>query len=527
MTSQEDRRGVYTNLRFYYLWGCDSGAGDPAIFNKIQPHIDTLASFLFSSDTTRFSTELGVSADKSEVEKVPPMDGAVMNEWLNSNADMVALNAIKWALVFNSAFVKLIWDKGMHPYFVDPACVGVLREDNPYLDRQDAIVHEYYSTRANLRRDLERAGHEHVESIMSQVNAIQTQPEEESGLQRVINLSASQPNVIGNLTAGPFQPKTDYLPKVDEPLVKMQELWVWDDDEEDYRVITMADGEIIIYDRKNFWLDGEHPFVQFCPRPLPNYLWGESEVDRLTTLQDLLNWRMNQIKQILDKSANPPVSTSGMLGITDEKMAAYNMPGGYFDMGDTPMGKFDPHPPTMPNDLFAEVQEIFGMFAEVSGLQNIMMGKAERGVRTRGQTSELAKLGSSRIKQRAMIVEDSLERMATLYAKAIQVYSKRTLTTQDGQEFIPAQFTDDYTVKVDAHSNSPIFVEDHKAQAAEMLEMKVIDRETYVELVNPPMKQLILTRLKKIEAAEMQAHQKQEQLALAGVKESKLKSVKS
>jgi hypothetical protein len=44
----------------------------------------------------------------------------------------------------------------------------------------------------------------------------------------------------------------------------------------------------------------------------------------------------------------------------------------------------------------------------------------------------------------------------------MQAYDKTHLTDMEGSKFIPEQFTKDYVVKVDAHSNSPIFMEDQR-----------------------------------------------------------------
>jgi len=48
------------------------GAGPeepPAYFNKINPHLDQLTSFLYSAETTRFSINLGASVPEMEHKK--------------------------------------------------------------------------------------------------------------------------------------------------------------------------------------------------------------------------------------------------------------------------------------------------------------------------------------------------------------------------------------------------------------------------------------------------------------------------
>ena len=127
------------------------------------------------------------------------------------------------------------------------------------------------------------------------------------------------------------------------------------------------------------------------------------------------------------------------------------------------------------------------------------MGKGEVGVRSGRQTSELARLSSARIKKRALVVEDALEGMATLYLKIMQKYDPTEYKDEKDQTFVADQFTQHYVVKVDAHSNSPLFVEDLKELATEMLQAGAINRERYIEIISPPDKELILRELKVIE----------------------------
>jgi hypothetical protein len=145
------------------------------------------------------------------------------------------------------------------------------------------------------------------------------------------------------------------------------------------------------------------------------------------------------------------------------------------------------------------LKEIDAMFEEASGISNVLSGRGEQGVRSAGHASQLARLGSSRAKKRALVVEDSLEKLATLYLKLIQVYEPEALLDTEGNKFIPEQFTKDYVVKVDAHSNSPIFMEDARSLAFNLFKAQAIDKESLIELLDPPMKQMLKERLKKME----------------------------
>ena len=494
--SQEERKADYSSLRSWYLFG--NGPDDsPAIFNKIFPHIDQLTSFLYSAETTRFSIDVGAAVNPFEQVKVPSLTRALNDEWLNSNADQVFSVATTWALVYNTTFVKLIINNGLHPYMVEPGTIGVLREDIPHTDRQEAMVQTYYITKSELYSRL--YSHPQRESIVKRVSSYQHERTEvANGVERII-MSQVNPTMYGNVNldlAGQMR----YKAHVAEDTVEMTELWVWNDDTQDYQVVTKAEPDVIIYDRpgESVFLKGELPFIQICPNPLYDYYWGASEVQRLVYLQQLRNKRLAEILDLLSKQVQPPTALIGFTGILDEKNFALNRAGGLLAT-DMPNAKVEKLAPDIPNDLFREIDQIDKMFEEASGIVNVLQGKGESGVRSSGHASQLARMGSSRAKKRALVIEDSLEKLATLYLKCMQVYDNTMFTDMEGRKFIAEQFTKDYVVKVDAHSNSPIFMEDLRQLAFNLFEAQVIDKESLLDLLEPPMKQLLKDRLQKME----------------------------
>lgn len=505
MVSREERRGDYTTLRSFYLFG-DDPESPPAYFNKIHPHLDQLTSFLYSAETTRFSIALGAAVNQMEHRKTPSLTQALNDEWLNSNADQVFSTALTWSLVYNSTFIKLVYNNGIHPYMIEPSAIGVLREDTPYTDRQEAIVQTYYMTKSELYARL--YSHPKRDAIVSRVST--GTKVSESDIPEAVNrivMSQTNPTIYGNVNLDLYG-MNRYKSRVAEETIEMTELWVWNDDTEDYQVVTMAAPDVIVYDRpgESLFLKGECPFIQICPNPLYDYYWGASECQQLILLQQLRNTRMTEILDLLSKQVSPPTTFSGFSGITDEKYFAMQRAGSMIAT-DMPGAKVDRLAPEMPPDLFEVIHEIDAMFAEVSGISNVLSGKGEAGVRSTGHASQLARLGSSRAKKRALIVEDSLEKVATLYLKLIQSYDPTHFNDTEDMPFIAEQFTKDYVVKVDAHSNSPIFTEDLKQLAFNLFKAKAIDAESLLDLTEPPMKQLLKDKLKQRE--KQQASQPQ------------------
>jgi len=498
LVSRDMRRGDYQSLRSFFLFGAGPEES-PAAYNKIYSHIDQLTSFLYSAETTRFSINLGASTRSYLTRYIPALTQKLHDEWNNSNADQVFSLALTWALVFNSTFIKLIVKDGsIHPFFVDPGTIGVLREDVPHTDRQEALTHSYYITKSELYRRL--YSHPKRASIVARVNAQQHQPTQiPNGIDRIV-MSQTNPTIYGNINLDLYG-FNRMKAEVAEDTIEMTDLYVWNDEENDYQIVTIAEPDVIIYDRPHgdMFLKGELPILQICPKPQYDYYWGQSEVQKLVYLQQMRNRRMTEILDLLSKQVNPPTSLMGFTGILDEKNFALNRAGGLLST-DMPNAKVERLAPNLPQDLYAQLREIDQMFAEASGISSILSGQGEQGVRSAGHASQLARLGSARAKKSALVVEDALEKMATLYMKLIQVYDTDKLLDVEGEPFIAEQFTKDYVVKVDAHSNSPIFMEDLRSLAFNLYKAQAIDKESLIELLDPPMKQMLKEKLKVMEA---------------------------
>ena len=181
----------------------------------------------------------------------------------------------------------------------------------------------------------------------------------------------------------------------------------------------------------------------------------------------------------------------------------------------------------IPQDLYERLARIDEMFEEMSGLPPVTRGQNPPGARAGSHVMDLAKLGSSRARKRAMIIEDSLEALSTVYLRLMQKYDPEHLEApsapgaKQDEQFVLRQFTDDFKVKVDAHSNSPIFVDDMQALAFKLFEAKAIDRTDLLRMVQVPHLQQLLYKLESvIEPAEAKAHKEQQQFELQKARES-------
>jgi hypothetical protein len=526
LASRESRYSTYLALRNYYLFGAEDSMF-AAPHNKIDSTIDTLSSFIYAPDTARFSIHLGTTANDDDLAKIPKLSEEVNDRWRLSGTHLLIGLAVRWALTFGSMFVKVLWrggpDGNTQTYLVDPSQFGVLREDKVRMEDQEAVVHCYTITRTQLEREL--ANHPRRNEIMMRAGGAPATsstgyPE---GLSRLmlssgIGVSGNNPvgggSMLGGMT-GAGRASYTYAPQVEAELIDMFELYVWDDDLADYRMITIVNPDVVIYDRKNVGIKGLLPFVKFAPEhQLHDYFWGASFVAKLTWLQDWRTSRLLEIRDLLNKQVDPPMSFSGFAGIAEEKMLAMRRAGGQIS-STIPGAKAETHAPSMPPDLFREVTNIDQMFDDQAGIGHILQGRGESGVRSKGQADLMARLGSSRPKSRATMVEESCAATASLMLRCTQDHSKQRFTSPvpDKQgnplTFIAEQFTKDYEVRVDAHSSSPIFIEDRKHDALTLMEAKAIDRETLLDMFDPPNLPILKVKLRAMEKAEKEMAEKQ------------------
>lgn len=547
--SQQSRRAFYMMARSYYLFGMSEyGATDATRYNKTGPHIDQLSSFMFAPDTTRFNIELGPSVPDEPFDAwINPMVDSLKQVWeggVNIGLDDTFKLAVDWGNVYGAMFIKLCpkVHKTMdgestfelRHYLVEPGNFGVLREDRPGIYRQEAFCESYVITESQLLGDLKAAAHPGIKEIQTllQAGAIGSDSiGAGAAIDNLIVTSIQGGSVSGvaNMLATPLS--TVYRPTVTENLVRMTELYVFDDDLGDWRVVTLADVDIPIWDQPigKVFVPKTIPYIPVIPRPAYDYFYGYSTCEPLMPIQDMRTERIQDIRHLLKKQAHAPTAMTGVSGIPDEMRLALDTPSGILAIGDQG-ATIKSEQPQIPGDLWNDVAEIDSMFNEVSGIPQIAEGKNPKGVRSEKQAAELAELGAARPKAKALEIEKPLNALATTVVRVIQVYDKRPLRAdrdQDAEEFFAHEFPGDFVAKVDGHSSSPLFLNAFEAKIFKLLQLKCIDKEDALELLDiPRKKQLIKTLKEKIEPAEAQAHQEALQVKIAQIQSKRSRGQK-
>ena len=516
-SSRSARIATYEILKNYFLWGSPTET-QPVEYNKLAAHIDLLASFLFSGETTSFvveDDEDGQGEANFELEKATKIAPTITRYWHKSNMDIVFNEALIWALVYQCMFIKMVPSQSglVNPYIVEPHSMGVLLEHEPMMDRQPCIVHEFFITKSDLARrvsSLPKADQDMYLALCGPVRPSATGTATPiTGADRLI-ITASKPDVKGNVV-NPTAAYYDFNPEINEDVCIAQELWVWDDDEKDYIVATMLESQFLLLDCKNTFVPKEQPFIKVCPNSIYNYFWGMSEQMRLIPIQDWVNERIPEIKLHLQKQTDPPKTASNITKLADDKLATYNMPGAWAFEEQTGLGmKVEQHFPA-PINVFEILDRAEMMFAEVSGIRELMQGKGESGVRAKSHADLLVRVGSSRVKKKAAILEDAVEKIGHLLFLMMKKYDATHYKAESGMEFTAGQVSAGASVRVDSHSSSPIFIEQQIDKAQILFKAGAIDREDLIDALKPQNPANLKRKLKIRE--KMESAQKQQEAA--------------
>lgn len=520
--SRETRRDLIKMHRSYYYTGTSEGT--IATYNRCYPHIERLGAYLYSPTDVRFDIEF----DESEDEESHAMGHAAARrlnrEFHRRNLDLTFASGVNSALVDGCTIQKTIWGHdGLEGWNIKPTFFGVLREDIDDLDRQEAFVHSTYLTPTAFERTI--SDHPDKKEIMATIEQTAMSQREKDELEddyfHQIIVGGTQPvsttTSSGSGTVGITGVPTPMLDsKVAAKLVRVDELWVQDQERQDYTTIRIVRPNILIegkYKRRNLCgltdtlgkdseMKGHHPFIKVCPNEVEGYFWGQSEIANIYKLQDSLNDQMRTIRRLTAIRGDPPRSATGFSGMTLEKYKAFKRPGGFVSE-ENPTAKMTEHIPELPPELFSYLDKTIQMFDDVAGFTPVMQGQGEQGVRSQAQASTLARNSSPRMRDRSLLVERQCAELGDFALKMLQAKEAEVSKAGKKTEFLLSQLPDDAKVMVDSHTSSPAYQEDSEKRAFALHRAGAIDAEDLIMLTHPPHEDMLRSRAKA--RAEAQA----------------------
>lgn len=579
--SRKDRIQRGAMFRNLYLSGTEMG--EPAVFPKTFAYIDNLSSYLYSPVELRFGIEKYGSSTLADRAKFSVAAAELHRYMRQGNVDTIIEEAVIWGLVKGKSFVKMLWtDEGMEPYLIQPEMMGVYREDITSLDEQEAFYQSVYLTPDRFAQMVEN--HPDRDELLHKVQKYITpssdgnNPDSNNALKQVILGGLNPYRAAGsggnrNQNRGVVDwlggPSPAISPELLASVIRLDELWVWDDERDDWTTIQIVGNDVIVAgknQRRNLIADmfdpdnkesspkanednplaGHHPFIEFCPNRLSGYFWGRSELCNVGLLQEMINKRIDGINKLLRRQEDPPVKWTGGQSPNDKQWSKLRKPGTLLSDA-SPNAKIDVLAPGLPEGLWESLHEMEAMYDKMSGFTPTMQGRGESGVRAQGHSRTLTENASPRFKDRALITERSVEGIGGLglmYLRA-NVADKLTAWVMPNDKSIdssveinpdlleppaegmkPIQFTFSQLPKkckvvVDSHSSSPAFSHETKGLMFDLFKAGAADKKQLVIHTDPPGADTMIEDIERAEIAEAQFAQQHPELAAEKNKKKK------
>lgn len=520
--SRHTRQASCFTLKDWYDHGNPAGA--EATNNKLQSHLDRVGSHLWSAEGVRFSLNLPPASRATWAPHATVAREEFRQSWSGSGGNDVLDLSVEWSLVYGATVNKVLPSpEGFTVAYIDPWDFGMTREDQG-LDEQDMLAHWYTLSIPQFERWV--TGHPRQVELLALAQDHKSTPASYSQRYRFVvsGTTGTFPNtVISGSFPGAATESPDILdPEVLEPVVQLVDLWerklfldtIDKKYYEDWDCITLiapaAGGRLLLRRRNpvvprirvgpNLIMPGDHPFSMVVPRPLPNYVWGRSELARLLRLQLKHEDHMERMGETAERALHPARFFSGIADF-EEAGRALDAIGGSYGSNE-PTAKVDEFKPQLGQDSFAWLETLDKQFDDASGLPRTAQGEAPPNVRAGNQLVTAAGIGAARIRRMALRVEGTVSRTATLGFRVLQRTDSQPYPGPNGETFLLAQLPPEVTVSVSAHSASPIFMEQTESKAMALKQGGAINGEWLVELLDPPYREELKASARQIEEAK-------------------------
>ena len=566
LISRETRVNRYLAYKNTYLLGSEN-PDQAAIYNKTYTYIDDLESLLYSPVSLRFRIGQYETTNVLDLAKFRVAGHRMHQQIRQSSLDTMISEAVEWSLVKGKALIKTLWgSKGLSPHLIQPENFGVLQENRTKLDQDmEAFVHTTYITPYQFRRLV--WSHPNREQLLKKAKRYMRPPKGDSvgddgnamkqiiigGLYPLQAAGLTSANATRGIVDWMSGPAPELSPDLIEQIMRLDELWVWNDEQDDWATFQIVGDDMLImgedfitnalaYDpdsgKKDPELIGHHPFAEFCPNRIDNYFWGRSEIVNVALLQECINTRITGINMLLRLQENPPKKFRGVAGVNQNVLARLNKPGGHWNDSNASADVAN-MAPEIPDTLWASLHEYERMFDDMGGLPPIAKGRGESGVRSQGHAETLVRMFTPRFKDRALLVERDVEAIGGLVLDLCRAHVAEKMTAWvpkaaaggeanpeenvfrlppvPGQVPVDFAFKDleeDAKVMVDSHSASPAFAMEARSLAFDLLKVGAMDAEQLVEHVDAPDPEALVAGIeRRAYAKEQFAAQHPEQAA--------------
>lgn len=515
---------------------------DRSLSNLLYAHNDRLASHLFCPTGARFTLDFKFPHPEVVLNQAKEVARMLTRDFNEHNHDLMFGLAVKGALDYGASIIKsggtaatteiggkqINHLKDCYSRLVQPWFFGVDNEGKNNLDDQDALMETVFLSKDEAWRLICQHRWDERYQLYRRVLSHATKnqgPQFPTSFVRLLssnplNLTGTNQQVPGGIvqTSG-SSAYVNLGPQILQQMVAMREMWMWDDDREDYLMVQIIDPDIVISpgpyrNYENAFCRGHHPFNLVQPNITPGYFWGRSEIVDLIPIQEALTETKVDMKNIIGVQYRKRYAFLGFDGDGQDLYDAMQSDGWVSGRQGTDVKDLTPQ---LPAGALEYIKQLHEDFENVGGFGNILSGQGEAGVRAGNHAATLVKTASPRLRDRSLIVERQYAQFADTwlhYLEAKDAVQYHTDAERPAEtSFVLAQIPSDRRVSVDSHSSSPIYENDHNQLAAFGLKSGIVEGDDAIEMLNYPNSDNLVRKWRKKAAAQAKLVEEHPELA--------------
>ncbi len=502
--------------------------GTKSMVNMLHDLARRTADHIYNPIELKFGIDFEKPQPKINLERGQAVAKALTRTWERKNTDIRFGDGVFEAGKYGAAFLKQ-WPETLgsandehctiHDKLLMPWQIGVYREDENELDRQEAICETSLLTYPEV---WQRIWHfPDANKLMTQIKSAgkegQGGSQPDSFFHQVLSTSQLNTGVQGAtrpLPGGIVQLNNDpnysvMGPTIAAPTVFMHELWV--KGESDYITIQIIEPDILIaprFKRSNLLgVAQQQPYRIIQPNPVTNWLWGRSLLVDLIEPQMWLSTQVDDAKRLLGVQIDKVLAFIGEGGITDETYGQFRG-AGYMNM---PQGaSVQDLTPKFPPEVLPLIKFTIDTIHMLAGFSDLLQGKGESGVRAGVHAETLLKTGSPVLRKMSLRVERQVASAADLTLQLMEakdpsrywLKADQPLEDVEKTSFLLNDLPDDWRVIVDSHSSSPIFADETSQLIFQAAKLGYVDGEYAIDNLPFPNKEVAKAKLREKEAKQ-------------------------
>lgn len=238
--------------------------------------------------------------------------------------------------------------------------------------------------------------------------------------------------------------------KDDRELVTVAELWIEDNETEQYeveneikfkkkypkgKVITaLPYQKLILQTVENPYKHGMKPFIRFVDTILPRKFWGEGEVQDLMGIQRIINKTLAIILDYMNFMGNPVWKVGKGTGVDPKKLS--NQIGLVLEINDGKLGEVQRDiPPPLPQYIVNFYEQMIRAAETISGATEITQGRRPTGITAAAAIDTVQEASQTRIRLKERNLQVSLSQAGRqIIALMMQYYIQPRVARITGKE---------------------------------------------------------------------------------------------